>query len=44
MKIKTILIEEYVNFVDVTNKQNKYSKIIIFLIAIIKSLFLIFFI
>ena len=35
MNIKTNLLEEYVNFVDNTKKQNKYFKIIMFLIVII---------
>ena len=30
MNIKTNLLEEYVNFVDTTLKQNKYFKITIF--------------
>ena len=42
MNIKTILLEEYVNFVDNTKKQNKYFKIILFLFAIIVFLFLCF--
>ena len=42
MNIKTNLIEEYVNFVDNTKKQNKYFKIILFLIVIIMFLFLFF--
>ena len=42
MNIKTNLLEEYVNFVDNTKKQNKYSKIFLFLIAIIVFLFLCF--
>ena len=41
MNIKTILPEEYVNFVASTKKQNKYFKIIIISFVII-SLFLIF--
>ena len=40
MNIKTNLLEEYVNFVDTTKKQNKYFKIIMFLIVIIVFLFL----
>ena len=40
MNIKTNLLEEYVNFVDTTEKQNKYFKIIILLITIIIALFL----
>ena len=39
MNIKTNLLEEYVNFVDTTKKQNKYFKIIMFLIVIIVFLF-----
>ena len=30
MNIRTILVEEYVKFVDSTKKQNKYFKIYIF--------------
>ena len=39
MNIKTKLLEEYVNFVDTTKQQNKYFKIVLFLIAIIMFLF-----
>ena len=42
MDIKTNLFEEYVNFVDITKEQNKYFKIILYLIAIIVYLFLCF--
>ena len=35
MDIKTNLLDDYVNFVDSTKKQNKYFKTIIILIAII---------
>ena len=42
MNIKTNLLEEYVNFVDTTKKQNKYFKIIMFLIVI--TVFLFFFV
>ena len=35
MNIKTNLLEEFVNFVDNTKKQNKYFKKIMFLIVII---------
>ena len=42
MNIKTILLEDYVNFVDTTKKENKYFKIIINLFAIIMFLFLFF--
>ena len=42
MNIKTILIEEYVNFVVVTKKQNKDFEKFIFLVATIISLSLIF--
>ena len=42
MKIKTTLLEEYVNFVDNTKKQNKYFKTFLFLIVIIMFLFLCF--
>ena len=39
MNIKTNLLEEYVNFVDSTKKQNNYFKIF-FIIVIIMFLFL----
>ena len=42
MNIKTNLIEEYVNFVDNTKKQNKYSKIILILFVAILCLILFF--
>ena len=42
MNIKLNLLEEYVNFVDNTKKQNKYFKVVLFLIAIIMFLFLFF--
>ena len=42
MNIKTNLLEEYVNFVDNTKKQNKYFKIFIILIVIIMFVFLFF--
>ena len=42
MNIKTNLLEEYINFIDNTKKQNKYFKIILFLIVIIMFLFLCF--
>ena len=42
MKIKTNLLEEYVNFVDNTKKQNKYFKLIMFLIVKIMFLCLFF--
>ena len=42
MNIKTNLLEEYVNFVDNTKKQNKYFKIFIILIVLIMFLFLCF--
>ena len=35
MNNKTYLLEEYVNFVDNTKKQNKYFKKIMFLVVII---------
>ena len=38
MNIKTNLLEEYVNCVDVTKKQNKYFKTFLFVIVIIKCL------
>ena len=40
MNTKTNLLEEYVNFVDTTKKQNKYFKIVMFLIVRIRFLFL----
>ena len=43
MNIKTNLLEEYVNFVDNTKKQNKYLKISIILFVIIVFLFLLFY-
>ena len=42
MNIKTNLIEEYVNFVDITKKQNRYFKLSINLIVIFIFLFLFF--
>ena len=39
MNSKTSLIEEYVNFVDMTKKQNKYFKINIILFMVILCLF-----
>ena len=42
MNNKTNLLEEYINFVDNTKKQNKYFKIITFLIAILIAMFLFF--
>ena len=42
MNTKTNLLEEYVNFVDNTKRQNKYFKIIMFLIVIIMFSFLFF--
>ena len=44
MYVNTKLLEEYVNFVDAIKKQNKYFKIIMFLIVIIVFLFLFFFV
>ena len=38
MNNKTNLLKEYVNFVDNTKKQNKYFKIIIFVLVIIMFL------
>ena len=43
MDIKTNLLEDYVNFVDTTKKQNKYLKKILSLIVIIIVLFLFYF-
>ena len=42
MNIKTNLLEDYVNVVDVTKKQNKYFKIIITLYVVILCLILFF--
>ena len=42
MNIKTDLLEEYVNFVDVTKKRNIYFKKVILLVAIIVALVLLF--
>ena len=42
MNIKTNLLEEYVNFVDKTKKQNKHFKILIILFVNILCLFLFF--
>ena len=42
MNIKMNILEEYVNFVDTTEKQNKYFKIFFSLVAIIMFLFLFF--
>ena len=40
MNIKTKLLEEYVNFVDNTKKQNKYFRLFLFLMVLIIFLFL----
>ena len=40
MNIETNLLEDYVNFVDTTTRQNTYFKIIIVLFVVIVSLFL----
>ena len=40
MNIKTNLLEQYINFVDLVKKQIKYFKIIIFLFAVVLCLFL----
>ena len=42
MDIKTNPLEEYIDFVDNTKKQNKYFRIFSFLIVIIMFLFLCF--
>ena len=42
MNTKTNLIEEYVNFVDIIKKQNRYFKLSIILIVIFIFLFLFF--
>ena len=42
MNIKTNLLEDYVNFLDCTTKQNRYFKINLILFVIIISLLLFF--
>ena len=42
MNIKTNLLEEYVNFVDTTKKQNKHSEMIIIFLVICMFLLLFF--
>ena len=42
MNFKTNLFEEYVNFVDITKKQNNYFKTFLLVIVIIVLLFLFF--
>ena len=42
MNIKTNLLEEYINFVDNTKKQNKYFKIVLIFFVVILCLFLFF--
>ena len=42
MNSKTNLLEEYVNFLDLTKKQNRYFKIIIILFVVILCLFFLF--
>ena len=42
INIETNLLEEYVNFVDNTKKQNKFFELVIILIVIILYLFLFF--
>ena len=42
MNVKTKFLEEYVNFVDSTKKQNKYFQVIINLFVIILCFFLFF--
>ena len=44
MNIKTNLLEEYVNSVDNTKKQNKYFKVFVFLIVIIIVFLFLFFV
>ena len=39
MNIKTNLLEDYVNFVDTTKKQNNYFKMFLIIIAIVISSF-----
>ena len=40
MYIKTNLLEDYINIVDLKKKQNRYFKIIIILFVVTKCLFL----
>ena len=40
--IETNILEEYVNFVDLTKKPNKHFKILIILVVVILCLFLLF--
>ena len=42
MNIKTNLLEEYINFVDNTKKQNKYFKIILIFFMVVLCSILIF--
>ena len=42
MNIKTNLLEEYVNFVDITKKQNKYFKVFIILFLVVLCLIIFF--
>ena len=42
MNIRTNLLEDYVNFVDITKKPNKYFKTILILFVVILCLFLFF--
>ena len=42
MNIKTNLLEEYVNFVDITKKQNKYFKVFIILFVVVLCLIVFF--
>ena len=42
LNIKTNLLDEYVNSVDITMKQNETSKVFIVLIVVILCLFLVF--
>ena len=42
MNIETNLLEEYVNFVDNTKKQNKYFKVFLILFVVILCLILFF--
>ena len=42
MNIKTSLLEEYVNFVDNTKKQNNYFKIFVIIVIIMLLFFVLF--
>ena len=43
MNIKTNLLENYVDFVDSTKKQNEYSKIFVIFLVVVVSFFIVLF-